>query len=139
MDPSFFYGRSKHINSIPGDGSLSDANGLASDSDPEYETYPTPAFARKQIIIPESESDMPDDDNAVLLTSATSKAKNKKAKQTKAKVKWEAGKLDVYDRDNLKFRGIADLPEIIQRLNTPAYFIFLFTNKLIDLFCLLIS
>ncbi|KAL3287745.1 hypothetical protein HHI36_002209 [Cryptolaemus montrouzieri] len=127
MDPSCFYGRSKHINSIPGNGSLSDDNELASDSEPEYEPYPTRARARKGIIIPESESDMSDDDNVCLLTSATSKANHKKAKQTKAKVKWEAGKLDAYDKDNFKFIGIADLPEIIQRLDPPAdYFKFFY-------------
>ncbi|KAL3268677.1 hypothetical protein HHI36_007780 [Cryptolaemus montrouzieri] len=66
-----------------GNGSLSDDNELSSDSDPEYEPYPTLACARKRIMIPDSESDMSDDDNACLLTSAISKGKTKKTKQTK--------------------------------------------------------
>lgn len=42
MNPSRFYGTSKHVNPIPGDGCQSDDD-LVSDSDPEYEPASVPS------------------------------------------------------------------------------------------------
>ncbi|GBP32950.1 hypothetical protein EVAR_20130_1 [Eumeta japonica] len=76
MDPSLFYGSSKHVNTIPGDGVLNDDD-LDSDSDPNYEPNSHRARPKKNIIIPESESDCSDNDinPQILQASSTSKKK----------------------------------------------------------------
>ncbi|KAH9638365.1 hypothetical protein HF086_006545 [Spodoptera exigua] len=60
MDPSRFYGYSKHVNPIPGDGFLSDDD-LVSDSDPEYEPSSSRLPKKRPIFIPESDSESSDD------------------------------------------------------------------------------
>lgn len=63
MDPARFYGTQKHVNTIPGDGSLSD-NELASDSDSEY--VPPRQFLshKRSLVIPETDSDSSDDETS---------------------------------------------------------------------------
>lgn len=80
MNPSRFYGTSKHVNPIPGDGCQSDDD-LVSDSDPEYEpaSVPSRRTRKKKIVI--SESDSSDDDEITtqsLHAPSSSTAKGKK-------------------------------------------------------------
>ncbi|GBP74879.1 PiggyBac transposable element-derived protein 3 [Eumeta japonica] len=136
MDPSLFYGSSKHVNTIPGDGVLSDDD-LDSDSDPNYEPNSHRARPKKNIIIPESESDCSDNDinPQILQASSTSKKKTKTTKKNKKdKVTWKNEKIEPFDEKNFKFTGSSDLPDEIKKLETPQeLFKFLFTDNLIEI------
>lgn len=56
MDPSRFYGCSKFVNPIPGDGFLSDDD-IVSDLDLEYEPSSSRLPKKRHILIPESDSE----------------------------------------------------------------------------------
>lgn len=134
MNPSRFYGTSKHVNPIPGDGCQSDDD-LVSDSDPEYEpaSVPSRRTRKKKIVI--SESDSSDDDEITtqsLHAPSSSTAKGKKNK--KVPVIWKKQKMEAYDAENFKFLGNSDLPAEIIKLDSPQeIFNFLFTDELIDM------
>lgn len=80
MDPSRFYGCSKHVNPIPGDGFLSDDD-LVSDSDPEYEPSSSRLPKKRHILIPESDSES-SDDNIPLQKLQSNKKRVKNSKKT---------------------------------------------------------
>lgn len=105
-------------NPIPGDGLLSDDE-LASDSDSEY--VPPRQFQRhrRSLLIPETDSDSSDVELAT-----QKKVKTKKNKPTK--IKWEPKKLEAFDANNFKFTGVTQLPEFIEKLETPFGFCFIF-------------
>ncbi|CAK1598666.1 unnamed protein product [Parnassius mnemosyne] len=129
MDPARFYGSYKHVNPIPGEGLLSDDE-LASDSDSEY--VPPRQFQRhrRSLLIPETDSESCDDESNP--PSATQKiVKSKKNKPTK--IKWELKNLEAFDVNNFKFTGVTQLPEFIEKLETPSdFFLFLFSEDLLQ-------
>lgn len=94
MDPAHFYGRVRHVNVIPGDGSQSDGE-CDSGSDSEYIPPSRFCFHKKQLVIPETDSDSSDEE--VGLAPPPPKKKNTRQKQAKpAKVDWMPGKFDIY-------------------------------------------
>ncbi|XP_057338431.1 piggyBac transposable element-derived protein 3-like [Microplitis mediator] len=133
MGFSRFYGTSKHVNIIPGDGSLSDDD-ISFNSDDDFEPNSIRQPHKSRTVISESESDFSDVENVPLLnsqTASTSKAKGKSAK--KDWFIWKKGKMPASDSDNFKFKGNSELPEAIMQLDTSAeVFQFLFTSDMID-------
>lgn len=131
MDPARFYGRSKHVNVIPGDGSQSDDE-CDYGSDSEYVPPSRFQFHKKSIVIPETDSESSDED----APAAPPPPKKKKTNQKKvkpAKINWAPEKLDDFDMNEYTFTGNSELPDNIQNLKDPGeFFQFLFNDELVQ-------
>ncbi|KAG5873061.1 hypothetical protein JTB14_007698 [Gonioctena quinquepunctata] len=114
MKPARFYGSSKHVNTIPCDGSVSEDESV-SDSDSDYVPSHYALRHGRSLIIPGTDNDSSDDgeeniENIPPLSRYP------------------------FDENNYKFIGVTELPVYIEELETPAdFFLFLFPDDLISM------
>lgn len=132
MDPARFYGKKKYVNTIPGDGFLSEDDEL--DSDTDVPSIPIPV--RRPLVIPETDDDSTDEEENIPLAKLVKDKKvTKKTRKVPAvKTEWKSKHLDPYNSDNFTFAGDIELPSCIIKLDTPVeFFKFLFTNDLMSM------
>ncbi|KAG5875212.1 hypothetical protein JTB14_021116 [Gonioctena quinquepunctata] len=133
MEPARFYGSSKHVNTIPCNGSVSEDES-ASDSDSHYVFSHYALHYGRSLIIPETDNDSSDDGEENIKNISPLSRCKKNIKKKQEKIDWKLGNLDPFDENNYKFIGVTELPVYIEELETPAdFFLFLFPDNLITL------
>ncbi|KAG5869521.1 hypothetical protein JTB14_015732 [Gonioctena quinquepunctata] len=109
MEPARFYGSSKHVNTIPCDGSVSEDES-ASDSDSDYVPSHYALRHGRSLIIPETDNDSSDDreENIENIPPLSRCWENIKKKQEKH-YWWETSKRHLHSNDNTDFIRFGNL------------------------------